>query len=320
MKTDKISVVVPYWNESETIKKTLSKFANQTLKPYEVILVDSGSTDSSYQIIDEWIQSNSDKIIFKNIGANTGYPSSSRNVGASLASGNLIAFMDCGLNFPLNWLESQNKHLREHKLQIVSNYCFLKGKGSVDIAAVCQTYGYDRPRLVLPGSLMELLVFKETGPFLEKRRSGDDVDWVNRLNKTGFKRGGNPKLKIEYLGTNYARDFATLIKKIRNYGRDSVFLEGYYWPILYILIVLVISAISVLSINYLYIITGCYLLTRGYMIPILKSRNIKFFSSGPIIFLMLPAIGLTIDITKLAAYLEGYYKYGFRSMKKIISH
>ena len=46
-----ISVVIPYYNESETLLNTLHSLRNQTLKPDEVIFVDSGSTDDSTTII-----------------------------------------------------------------------------------------------------------------------------------------------------------------------------------------------------------------------------------------------------------------------------
>ena len=50
-----ISVIIPYFNESSTIIQTLNELKDQSLKPKEVILVDSGSNDSTSQIINQWI-------------------------------------------------------------------------------------------------------------------------------------------------------------------------------------------------------------------------------------------------------------------------
>ena len=61
-----IVVVVPYYNESKIIKKTLDSINNQITKPNSVMLVDSGSTDKTSEIINEWINKNNKKI-FKNI-------------------------------------------------------------------------------------------------------------------------------------------------------------------------------------------------------------------------------------------------------------
>ena len=53
----KISVIIPYYNESDTIKKTLDCLNAQTLLPDEVIFVDSGSTDKTSEIIRDYCNS-----------------------------------------------------------------------------------------------------------------------------------------------------------------------------------------------------------------------------------------------------------------------
>ena len=46
-----ISVVIPFYNESESIHRTLFCIDNQEFPPSEVIFVDSGSTDNTVEII-----------------------------------------------------------------------------------------------------------------------------------------------------------------------------------------------------------------------------------------------------------------------------
>jgi len=317
---EKISVIIPYWNESTTIHNTLLALAAQNYKPFEVILVDSGSGDDSFQKINNWIGTYSGPVKFVNLPAKTGFPSSSRNVGASKATGDYLAFMDCGLNFAREWLESQLHFLTESGLRIVSLGCVLKGEGLVDVAAVSQTYGYDRPRLVIPGTLMETSVFREVGPFLERRRSGDDVDWANKLSSKGITRGFNSQVKVQYLGTNYARTLGGLFKKVRTYGRDSVFLHGYYWPLVYL-----VSAFAGVLTSFFYpaliIYLGLlYIALRGYGVPVLKSHNLRFFREGPGLLLLLPLAGFVIDIAKVCSYLEGYFYYGKRGWSSQFSN
>ena len=50
-----IVVIVPYHNESKSIERTLDSIDSQTMKPDSVILVNSGSTDKTSQIINKWI-------------------------------------------------------------------------------------------------------------------------------------------------------------------------------------------------------------------------------------------------------------------------
>ena len=42
-----MSVIIPYHNENKNIKFTLDQISNQTLKPDEIILVNSNSSDNS---------------------------------------------------------------------------------------------------------------------------------------------------------------------------------------------------------------------------------------------------------------------------------
>ena len=51
-----ITVIIPYYNESETILSTLESLYVQTRKPENIFLVDSGSTDDTSAKIERWIR------------------------------------------------------------------------------------------------------------------------------------------------------------------------------------------------------------------------------------------------------------------------
>lgn len=57
-----ISVIVPVYNVEKYIKKCLDSLINQTLKDMEVILINDGSSDSSQDIIDTYINKYPDLI------------------------------------------------------------------------------------------------------------------------------------------------------------------------------------------------------------------------------------------------------------------
>ena len=54
----KITVLIPYYDESSTIISTLDNLKKQTLEPDKVILIDSGSNDSTSLLINGWIEKN----------------------------------------------------------------------------------------------------------------------------------------------------------------------------------------------------------------------------------------------------------------------
>ena len=57
-----VVVTVPYYNESEGILETLKDISNQEFEADKVIFVDSGSTDKTSDIINNWIITNNKKI------------------------------------------------------------------------------------------------------------------------------------------------------------------------------------------------------------------------------------------------------------------
>lgn len=48
-----ISVIIPLYNKEKTILSTLNSIRNQTLRNWECIVVDDGSSDNSCKIIEE---------------------------------------------------------------------------------------------------------------------------------------------------------------------------------------------------------------------------------------------------------------------------
>lgn len=86
-----ISVVVPVYNLEKYISKCINSIRNQTLKNFELIIIDDGSSDSSYEVIKKYvIEDNRIKYIKQE---NKGV-SSARNKGIEIAKGKYITFVD----------------------------------------------------------------------------------------------------------------------------------------------------------------------------------------------------------------------------------
>lgn len=86
-----ISVVVPIYNTSKYLKDCLDCLLNQTYKDLEIICINDGSTDNSFQILEEY-RSKDERIIVIN-QQNKGL-AETRNVGIAHAKGDFIAFID----------------------------------------------------------------------------------------------------------------------------------------------------------------------------------------------------------------------------------
>lgn len=87
------SFVIPAYNVEKYISKTLNSLLSQTDKDFEIIVVDDGSTDNTYQVVKEMLQ-NSDFHDYKILRKPNGGVSSARNVGIKHAKGKYIIFLD----------------------------------------------------------------------------------------------------------------------------------------------------------------------------------------------------------------------------------
>ena len=87
----KFSVIVPVYNAENYLHKLVESFLQQTYKDYELILVDDGSTDGSYALMQQYAKR------YDQIKAytkeNTG-PGMTRKFGFEKATGDLLFFVD----------------------------------------------------------------------------------------------------------------------------------------------------------------------------------------------------------------------------------
>lgn len=125
----KVSVILPVYNVGKYLRQSLDSLINQTLKEIEIICVNDGSVDDSYEILEEYkAKDNRIKVIHKE-NKGTG---AARNDGLRLASGECIGFVD-----PDDWVKP-NMFERLYNL--------IKEK-DLDIA-MCMPDGYDEKNAV----------------------------------------------------------------------------------------------------------------------------------------------------------------------------
>ena len=86
-----ISIVVPAYNEEKHIARCLDSILAQTFPDFEVLCVDDGSTDKTFDIITEYSKKDSRIVPLKNTGKGV---SSARNFGIDNSNGKYIGFVD----------------------------------------------------------------------------------------------------------------------------------------------------------------------------------------------------------------------------------
>lgn len=87
----KVSVIVPIYNAEKTLERILNSLMSQTLKDFEVLMINDGSNDSSGIICESYAKKDSR---FKAIHKVNGGVSSARQIGIERATGEYIIHAD----------------------------------------------------------------------------------------------------------------------------------------------------------------------------------------------------------------------------------
>lgn len=118
----KVSVVVRTKNEEQTIRTTLEAISRQNYHPYEILLIDDGSTDGTVDIAGEYCT----RIlqIDPMMPYNHAYAC---NLGIDSSSGNIVVLTN-GHALPISydWLESGARHFVDDKIAGTSGYMYPK--------------------------------------------------------------------------------------------------------------------------------------------------------------------------------------------------
>ncbi len=184
----RVSIVIPVYNRASLIGPVIEALLDQTYKPFEIIIVDDGSTDNTERIVSSYQV----KYIYQE---NRG-PAAARNRGFRESGGDIIAFIDSDCIAKKDWLEN-----------------LIKGFDFAEVGAVAGSYDIANPESLLSRLIHEEIkwrhsgfkryirafgsynvairreVFEKVGGFDETYRtaSGEDNDLSYRILKAGYK-------------------------------------------------------------------------------------------------------------------------------------
>jgi glycosyltransferase involved in cell wall biosynthesis len=200
-----VSIIIPCYQAEKTIERCLESMIAQTYRPLEIIAVEDGSTDSSFdkicQIFQKWLYDPRASSAFSfqvyRHSQNKGcYPA--RNTGLGLAKGDLITFQDADdISLPTR-IEKQVMALLKEQVEVVCCQ-FLRTHLKVltwDLDQLAKDLEWStqqhpgeyccRPKIALATTLFRrsFLERLRTGPhqpyYLEKYKWGSDSEFMMR--------------------------------------------------------------------------------------------------------------------------------------------
>lgn len=122
--SQKISVIIPCYNQSNFLEATLQSVVCQTHGDWECIIIDDGSTDNSKEIALQWC--GNDSRFLYHFKTNGGL-SSARNAGLRIAKGDFIQLLDADDLIEPTKFEKQLKDLESAQISISNYFYFVDG-------------------------------------------------------------------------------------------------------------------------------------------------------------------------------------------------
>ena len=182
-----ISVVIPSYNRKEFLKRSIDSAINQTKKPFEIIVVDDGSTDGT----ETMIKSDYDSVKFikqKNKGV-----SAARNIGIEVSIGEWICFLDSDDEWKKDKLEKQINAMKSNPSYkfFHSNEIWIKNGLRINQKKKHKKYGgdifdkcLDMCRISPSSVMINKTVFDEVGNFNEDLVVCEDYElWLRICDK-----------------------------------------------------------------------------------------------------------------------------------------
>lgn len=218
---EKISVVIPVVNNANKIGKCLESVLNQSIRPYEVIVVDGHSTDGTPDVVKGFPV----KLVFEDYHTRAG----ALQMGVDEALGEFIAFTDADCIPDKNWLQNLILEFHEGIVGVGGRFNDIgTGLWTRSINLTFQTpFSGARSRWTTRKEMKRLSVCGASGMVSKKNivavggfktnlKGGEDLEFSTRLSKLG-RLIYTPDAVILH---DHDRGLLEFIKKSYRYGKD----------------------------------------------------------------------------------------------------
>ena len=296
-----ITVVIPIFNEAPNLPCLIDAITSQTLKPDEVIFVDTGSSDNTDQVISKYINLN-DSLLMRHLKNPGGMPGGNRNVGINESKYEWIAFLDAGIIPTNKWLEELMRCAKQEQSEAVFGKCSFTGTTALSNAICAISYGCTS-HPVIPASIFKKYIFKKTGLFAEHLRAGEDTLWLKTFDLIYESREST--LTNVAIYNSFPKSLNELIKKYYLYECSVISARvGLSKAILLIIFFIIVIITLILEIYISILLLLSYLLIRGIIDPIRRSDSILWWSKYPLSVILAPICALIIDLTIIYARIK----------------
>jgi glycosyltransferase involved in cell wall biosynthesis len=235
---EKLTIVVPCYNEENYIRKTIESIYKQIyIEGTRVIIVDNYSTDRTGQIIHNLTRMYADKLNIETI--NGGPVAVSRNLGSDLVSTEYVLFMDADVSlFTITTISETLNNMINFELDLLT--CRIKSTSS-DIKSkmifwlfnvINSFISITTPFAVGTYFLTRVDVFRKLGKFDETYKHSEDYGLSRKYDPSNFMISknyvGQDNRRFKKFG--YLNMIKLVIKSFKNRNNPRFFKEDVgYW-------------------------------------------------------------------------------------------
>ena len=227
----KYSIIVPVYNRPDEVDELLESLSNQTLKDFEVIIVEDGSVKPCKDVCDKY----AGILALHYYAKENSGPGQSRNYGAERAQGDYVIILDSDVVLPTGYLQAIDYELRQNPSEAFGgpdaahdSFTPVQKAISYSMTSFFTTGGIRGGKAKLdkfyPRSFnmgIRRDVYLKLGGF-SKMRFGEDIDFSYRIVEAGFK----PRLLPEaWVWHKRRTDFKKFFRQVYNSGIARINLE-----------------------------------------------------------------------------------------------
>ena len=229
----KYSIIVPVYNRPDEVDELLASLCSQTLKDFEVIIVEDGSQKPCKDVCDKYANILDLHYYLKE---NSG-PGQSRNYGVERAQGQYVIILDSDVVLPEGYLEAIDSAIGHQTPDIVAwggpdashpSFTPVQKAISYSMTSFFTTGGIRGGKAKLdkfyPRSFnmgIRRDVYQELGGF-SKMRFGEDIDFSYRIVEAGYQ----PRLFPDaWVWHKRRTDFRKFFRQVYNSGIARINLE-----------------------------------------------------------------------------------------------
>lgn len=232
----KYSIIVPVYNRPDEVGELLESLSNQTLKDFEVVIVEDGSVKTCKDVCDKY----ANILALHYYAKENSGPGQSRNYGAERANGEWVIILDSDVVLPTGYLQAVDDSLAAHHASPTPVTAFGGPDAAHDsFTPVQKAISYSMTSFFTTGGIrggkakldkfyprsfnmgVRRDVYLQLGGF-SKMRFGEDIDFSYRIVEAGHQ----PRLFPEaWVWHKRRTDFRKFFRQVYNSGIARINLE-----------------------------------------------------------------------------------------------